>query len=346
MAFNKARAAACSLAALLVFGLVGGGFSTGWRAAAVQVTRRQWEADAREARLSDAKSTLPATSSRPLSAPSPRSVAEIVATAVGYFADDDSLGARERGVLAVQSLLASEVTEALGILESRTDLPAAARRAVAFHALALLARNDVPAALALAEQHCPGEARYGAFYAIAQTWAPREPAAAWQWLVDSASRDPALTQDNRSGIASVIAGAWARRDPPAATAAVLTSDTALARSAAWGIASAVEDASARPKLLEAIVEAAAEPQGRQLLTNAVKRWARIDPEAAAAWVAGIEFPSADEEFRVLGAVAREWMDHDRPAAISWMLAHAPMEFKDALAARIAEELNEERHRAR
>jgi hypothetical protein len=347
MAFNKARAAACTFAAILLVGATGGGFSTGWRAGAVQAARQQWEADARAARRPEVVSTFEAGQPPARIAPTEtRSVAAIVETAVEFFADGDSLAARERGVLAVQSLLASEVAEALDILEMRVDLPEAARHAVAFHALALLTRSDPSAALGLADAHFRSDGRYGALYAIAQTWAPTEPAVAWQWLLDSAAGDPALTQDNRRGIASVIAAAWARHDPHAAVAAALSSDTAWARSAAWGVARAVDDASVRPKLLEAVVDAAGEPAGRHLLFDTIKQWARLDPEAAAAWVVDLEFPSADEKMRALGSVAKEWMDHDRLAAAGWMLAHAPAEFKDALAARITEEMSEETGRAR
>jgi hypothetical protein len=141
--------------------------------------------------------------------------------------------------------------------------------------------KDPAAAVKLAQQMNPGDARLNLFRTVACNWVATDPNAAFQWVAgvtDSTLREPLIVATMQS---------YALTDP--------------AQAATWLVSSVNSD--------EAVKEAT---------LNILKTWAAQDPAQAAAWVS--QFPEGAVKAAAVSIVAGYWQHTDRDAAIAWVQA--------------------------
>jgi hypothetical protein len=146
-------------------------------------------------------------------------------------------------------------------------------------------------------------------------WRREKPRNAAAWLARLPSTDPVLEAVDRAAVA------WAESEP------VQALDWAMQ----------IENASLRVKALAAIGASWAERIGEatslvsgdalgegaareRAVADVVSRWARVDPESAAVWVAA--FPTGELRAASSSKLVRLWSEHDPKSADAWWTAHA------------------------
>jgi hypothetical protein len=267
-----------------------------------------------------------------------QSVSEILAEAAQHFRSvETDPDATAKGIVEMQKLRPGDAAEALRQLESYRGEPGVFRL-MAPHLMKLWAQTEPSAAMEYAskleyttnrlEDH---HARALAQKLISRVWAQREPEAAWKWYQQTSdSLRGARADSSWASLPKPVFTEWAGRDANGALAELEKVGSDDERAAIEGIAEATAITEFRPAILSAIGQVKDDELRRRLAARMSKAWARLDPQAAAEWAAGLIFQDPIARLHITTEAFEEWWQLDRHAAATWMLTHAPGEMMDQL----------------
>jgi RNA polymerase sigma factor (sigma-70 family) len=331
MAQIKSHPVAAAVAILACLSLGTTGFVTGKKAATKHQAAAAWQQALLDAPRPEPVTARaePATEVATPAIAQRSSVREILQEAAQLFRSQDTdPDAWAKGIVVLEKLRPDEAVAALRELDAYQAEPVVFRSMVP-SLMRLWAQTDPRAALAHSLSHFKDVTLGIALQGVASTWARQEPEAAWAWYRETTdSGKKPIGESSWGGLAKPIFTEWAARDTTAAFDQLAKVNLADEGAAISGIADAVKNRNHRADVLAAIAQMPDDARRHRLAAEVASQWAKIEPQSAAEWSAGIVSENPAVRLHAMSEAFEEWWRYDpRPAAV-WMLTQAPGELRD------------------